>query len=65
MLLKNKQFEEALPHLQTAAKLDPKKAETHFLLARTYRALDRTEEAENEMRLFQQLEPTAKGGGKQ
>jgi tetratricopeptide (TPR) repeat protein len=61
LLVKEKRFEEALPHLQMAAKLDARKAETHFILARAYRALDRTEEAASEMKLFQQLEPTAKG----
>jgi tetratricopeptide (TPR) repeat protein len=61
-LVKNSRAEEAFPHLQAAAKLDSKNTETHFVLARAYRALGRTEEAEREMKLFQQLEPTAKGG---
>jgi protein O-GlcNAc transferase len=61
--VKEKRSEEALPHLQMAAKLDPKKAETHFLLGRACRDLGRAAEAESEMKLFQQLESSAKGVG--
>jgi Flp pilus assembly protein TadD len=63
LLLRNQRAAEALPHLEKAAKLDAGNAQAHFVLARAYRALDRTQDAEREMLLFQnlQLEPAAPG----
>ncbi len=59
LLVKNGRAAESLPYLEKAARLDAKNAQTHFILARAYRALGRTEEAARETKLFEQLEPSA------
>jgi tetratricopeptide (TPR) repeat protein len=63
LLLRNQGAAEALPHLEKASKLDAGNAQTHFVLARAYRALDRTQDAEREMLLFQSLQSEAPGKG--
>jgi tetratricopeptide (TPR) repeat protein len=56
--LKKGQAGEALTHLQTAAKLDPRNAGTHFALASLYRRLGRKAEASTELTLYQTLKET-------
>jgi hypothetical protein len=51
---------EALKDLEAAEKADPAEASTHFLLAQTYRALGRTQEAQAEMKLFSKLEESSR-----
>jgi tetratricopeptide (TPR) repeat protein len=46
---------EALPHLEQAAKLDPKGARIHFALSSAYRRLGRPDAASHEMALYQRL----------
>jgi Tfp pilus assembly protein PilF len=45
----------ALMHLETAAKLDPSSAKTHFALSRAYRSLGRKEDGAREAVLFDKL----------
>jgi len=61
LLVKGQRAPEALPHLEQAAKLDAKNAQVHFVMARAYRALGRTQDAEREMLLFQNLQPAGSG----
>jgi tetratricopeptide (TPR) repeat protein len=61
LLVKSQRAAEALPHLEQAAKLDARNAQVRFFLARAYRALGRTQDAEREMLLFQSLQPAASG----
>jgi tetratricopeptide (TPR) repeat protein len=59
-LMKLDRHAEALRDLQAAEKAEPAEASTHFLLAQTYRALGRTEEAQAEMKLFSKLEESSR-----
>lgn len=47
--------QEALEHLQTAAKLGPRNRSVHYALAGLYRRLGRREEAAKEIRLYESL----------
>jgi tetratricopeptide (TPR) repeat protein len=51
---------DAIPDLQAAIKADPSDPRNHFLLAKAYRALGRSQEAQSEMRTFSQLEESAR-----
>jgi predicted Zn-dependent protease len=51
---------EAVKDLEAAVKADPAEATTHFLLAQSYRALGKTQEAQAEMQLFSKLEESAR-----
>jgi len=51
---------EALKDLEAAVKAGPAEATTHFLLAQSYRALGKTQEAQAEMKLFSKLEESAR-----
>jgi len=59
-LMKLDRHAEAAKDLEAAEKSDPAEASTHFLLAQTYRALGRTQEAQAEMKLFSKLEESAR-----
>jgi tetratricopeptide (TPR) repeat protein len=59
-LMKLDRHPEALKDLEAAEKADPAEASTHFLLAQTYRALGRTQEAQAEMKLFSKLEESSR-----
>jgi len=59
-LMKLDRHTEALKDLESAEKADPAEASTHFLLAQTYRALGRTQEAQAEMKLFSKLEESSR-----
>ncbi len=61
LLAKSQRATEALPVLQRAARLDPGNPQVHFVLARTYRALGRADEAERERLLFEKLQPAPSG----
>jgi tetratricopeptide (TPR) repeat protein len=54
-LSNNGKTEEALPHLETAAKLNFKSSKVHFALARAYRRLGRSEAASKETRIYENL----------
>jgi len=59
---------QALPHLAAAAKLSPRDAQVHFLLASAYRLLGRGSDAAKEIRLFQSLQAASAepaSGGKE
>ncbi len=47
--------EEALRHLEQAVKLLPQSSQPHFALARAYRRLKRSNDAEREMDLYNKL----------
>jgi predicted Zn-dependent protease len=51
---------DAVPDLEAAIKADPSDPRNHFLLAKAYRALGRSQEAQSEMRMFSQLEESAR-----
>jgi Flp pilus assembly protein TadD len=55
-LLEDGKASEALSHLETAAKLDPKNSAMHLALANAYRALGRTSDQSKELKLFRELE---------
>lgn len=55
-LMKLDRNAEAVQDLTAVEKSDPSEPSTHFLLAQTYRALGRTQEAQAEMKLFSKLE---------
>ncbi len=59
LALKSGRADEALPHLEEAARLAPNMAEGHFALSRTYRRLGRPEAAAHEMELYQKLKDAA------
>jgi len=46
---------EALPHLETAARLNPDQSRVHYLLARAYRLLGRGEEARSHLKTFRRM----------
>jgi cytochrome c-type biogenesis protein CcmH/NrfG len=46
--------------LEAAVKADPADPTPHFLLAQSYRALGKTQEAQAEMKLFSKLEESAR-----
>jgi Tfp pilus assembly protein PilF len=51
---------EAATDLEAAVKADPSEPTTHFLLAKVYRALGRTQDAQAEMQTFSKLEESAR-----
>lgn len=59
-LMKLDRHAEAVNDLTAAEKADPSEPSTHFLLAQTYRALGRTQEAQAEMKVFSKLEETSR-----
>lgn len=59
-LIKLERHAEAVKDLEAAVKADPGESSTHFLLAQAYRALGRTQEAQAEMKVFSQLEESAR-----
>jgi len=59
-LIKLERNAEAAADLEAAVKADPAEPSNHFLLAKVYRALGRTEEAQREMQTFSKLEESAR-----
>ena len=55
LALLNERPEEALRHLQIAARLDPKGSKIHFGLRRAYSRLGRADEARKELGLYNTL----------
>ena len=45
--------ERALPHLESAIKLNPQDSRFHFAMSRVYRRLGRSSEADKEMEIYQ------------
>lgn len=54
-LVKTGRAAEAVPNLEKATSLEPRNPQAHFVLARAYRALGRTQDADREMQLFEKL----------
>ena len=59
-LMKLNRNAEAVSDLEAAVKADPTEPSTHFLLAKTYRALGRTQESQAEMQTYSKLEEGAR-----
>jgi len=59
-LVKLNRQAEAVTELEAAVKAEPAEPSTHFLLAKVYRALGRTEEAQAEMQTYSKLEERAR-----
>ena len=59
-LMKLNRNTEAVTDLEAAVKADPAEPSTHFLLAKTYRALGRTQESQAEMQTYSRLEEKAR-----
>ncbi len=59
-LMKLNRNAEAVTDLEAAVKADPTEPSTHFLLAKTYRALGRTQESQAEMQTYSKLEEGAR-----
>jgi tetratricopeptide (TPR) repeat protein len=59
-LIKLNRNAEAVTDLEAAVKGDPSDPSTHFLLAKTYRALGRTQESQAEMQTYSKLEESAR-----
>jgi len=55
LALANDKAEEAVPHLETAAKLNPQSSKTHFALARAYRRLGKSGAASKELGVYESL----------
>jgi len=59
-LIKLERPAEALTDLEQVVKAEPSEASTHFLLAQAYRGVGRTQEAQAQMKLFSELEQSAR-----
>jgi tetratricopeptide (TPR) repeat protein len=59
-LIKLQRNEDALSDLQAAVKTNPEEPTIHFLLAQTYRALGRNQEAQSELQIFSKLDESAR-----
>jgi tetratricopeptide (TPR) repeat protein len=59
-LMKLDRNDEAVADLKSAASADPNEPSTHFLLAKVYRTLGRTEEAKAESDIFRRLDEAAR-----
>jgi tetratricopeptide (TPR) repeat protein len=59
-LIKLNRNADAVTDLEAAIKADPAEPSTHFLLAKTYRALGRTQESQAEMQTYSKLEESAR-----
>lgn len=55
LALEGDQAAEALPYLETAARLTPDQSKVHYLLARAYRRLGRGEEAQSHLKIFRRM----------
>lgn len=56
LMLERDRAIDALPHLEAAAKLDPRSSKIHLSLANAYRQLARHSEAASELQVFKKLE---------
>jgi tetratricopeptide (TPR) repeat protein len=56
LLLAKGKAQESLPHLEAAAKLDPKSSRSHLSLANAYRSLGRQDDAARELKLVRELQ---------
>lgn len=61
LLLKRGQTQDALPYLETAAKLEPRASRIQFALARVYRRLGRADDAAKAMHLYEKLKAEETG----
>lgn len=55
LALQKGKTQEALAHLNTAAKLDPRNSKVRFALSRAYRQLGQADEAAQQLRIYQEL----------
>ena len=55
LALERERAGEALPYLETAARLNPDQSRVHYLLARAYRRLGRGEEARSHLKTFRRM----------
>lgn len=55
LALSKGQLQQAVPQLETAAKLHPDDSKAHYALSRAYRRLGRAEDADRELKIFQSL----------
>lgn len=55
LALERDQAGEAIPHLETAARLTPDQSKVHYLLARAYRRLGRGEQARSHLKTFRRM----------
>jgi Flp pilus assembly protein TadD len=60
VLIRMGKNQEAVTQLREAARLDPVDSTPHYLLAQTYRRLGQKEDAEREIKIFEDLEDTKK-----
>jgi tetratricopeptide (TPR) repeat protein len=58
ILMTREKPEEAAIYFQKAIAADPLNSEAHYRLARAYRTLQRTEDSDKEMKLFQEIKQT-------
>ncbi len=60
VLIRMGKNQEALTHLREAARLDPVDSTVHYLLAQTYRRLGQPQDADREIKVFEDLENSRK-----
>ena len=60
LLMRLHRNDEAIADLQAAAQANPNEPTVHFSLAQAYRAIGRTQEAQQEMQLFSKLDASAR-----
>ncbi len=58
ILMEREKPQEALPHLRAAIAADPLNGEAHYRLATTYKMLQMPDDAQREMKLFQEIKKT-------
>jgi Flp pilus assembly protein TadD len=55
LLFERERYDEALSSLQKASRLAPRDSQVHYLLSRCYRKLGKTQEAAQELNIYQEL----------
>ena len=62
-MLEDGKTDEAIPHLETAAKLDPDSDYIHYQLQAAYRRARRTEDANRELAIYKQIKAAHRNTG--
>ncbi|HUY80946.1 MAG TPA: tetratricopeptide repeat protein [Acidobacteriaceae bacterium] len=65
MLMDDGKAQQALPHLEAAAKLDPSKAYVHYQLQAAYRKLSRTADANRELAIYEKMKAASRAQAQQ